>query len=116
MKPLAEDLEITVNSEIDRDEAATVAGAAKGYGGPGNVLVCWEHGQLSAIAEAMGAEGYAKRSGWSGPIDYPDDRFDLIWTMSSPYQVIDSVTSEGIPGLDSARTGEPVAKGEIASS
>jgi hypothetical protein len=54
------------------------------------VLICWEHGQLADIAEALGVP-HAK---------YPGDRFDLIWTVPAPYTSIASVTSEGMPGVD----------------
>jgi hypothetical protein len=86
------------------------ADAAKAYQGPGNVLVCWEHGQLAKIATAMGVQGYAESTGWTGDVVYPGDRFDLIWTVKDPYDVIDSVTSEGAEGLDQDRTGEVVAQ------
>jgi hypothetical protein len=55
------------------------------------VLICWEHGQLADIAEALGVRGNVK---------YPGDRFDLIWTVPAPYTSIASVTSEDVPGLD----------------
>lgn len=36
----------------------------------------------------------------SGEVKYPDDRFDLIWTLLAPYTSIASITSEDVPGLD----------------
>lgn len=54
-------------------------------------MVCWEHGELRKIAEHIGAK--------DAP-EYPSDRFDLIWTIESPYDKINSVTSEDVPGLD----------------
>jgi len=62
------------------------------FPGPGNVLICWEHGQLDLIAQALGVP--------AAEAQYPDDRFDLIWTIPAPYTSIVSVTSEGVPGLD----------------
>ena len=91
--PLATDLGLTPNSSIARDDAADVAAAAKAFTGPGNVLICWEHGQLTDIAEALGVPD-AK---------YPGDRFDLIWTVPAPYTIITSVTSEGMPGVDDVK-------------
>jgi hypothetical protein len=88
--PLAADLGITPNSSIARDDAAAAAAAAKAFQGPGNVLICWEHGQLADIAEALGVPH----------AEYPGDRFDLIWTVPAPYTSIVSVTSEGMPGVD----------------
>lgn len=32
--------------------------------------------------------------------EYPEDRFDLIWTLPFPYDNITAVRSEGCPGLD----------------
>lgn len=77
-----------------------MAQAAKAYTGPGNVLVCWEHGQLAAIAAAIGVEKYAEKTGLTGKVKYPDDRFDLIWTVREPYVEVKSVVSEAVPGLD----------------
>jgi len=102
--PLSQDLHLTINSEIDRDDAKKVAKAAKAFNGPGNVLICWEHGQLAKIAEALGVEKFAKDVDVKHhkKIEYPGDRFDIIWTVVKPYDQIVAVTSEGIPGLDDA--------------
>jgi hypothetical protein len=32
--------------------------------------------------------------------NYPEESFDLIWTVAPPYKEIASVTSELCPGLD----------------
>ena len=37
-------------------------------------------------------------------IEYPGDRFDIIWTIVKPYDEIVTVTSEGIEGLDTPAT------------
>jgi hypothetical protein len=56
------------------------------------------------IAHAMGVKGYAE--GITGTVDdkghitYPDDKFDIIWRVDQPYNEIDWVGSENIPGLD----------------
>jgi len=110
VEPLAKALGIKIYSKIDRDDVQGAADAAKAYGGPGNVLLCWEHGQLAKIATALGVQGYAGSSGWSGPVEYPGDRFDLIWTVNPPYTEISTVTSEGVPGLDQTTTGDVVPK------
>jgi hypothetical protein len=52
--PLSQDLYLTINSSIARDDVQSAADAAKAYQGEGNVLVCWEHGQLAKIAKALG--------------------------------------------------------------
>jgi hypothetical protein len=107
-------LDIDVNKSIHRNDADAVAQAAKDYKGPGNVLICWEHGQLAKIATALGINGYSEASGWTGPIDYPGERFDLIWTVKKPYEEIDSVTSEGVPGIDKTQPGETVTQSSIS--
>jgi hypothetical protein len=48
----------------------------------------------------MGVEKYAEKTGLAGKVKYPDDRFDLIWTIREPYVEIESVVSEAVPGLD----------------
>jgi len=112
VQPLSEDLGIKIDSKIDRDDVQGAADAAKAYSGPGNVLLCWEHGELAKIGAAMGIKGYAESTGWTGPVVYPDDRFDLIWTVKDPYDTVDSVTSEGVEGLDQDQTGQAVTQAE----
>lgn len=108
--PLSKALGITIDSKVQRDDVKGAAKAAEAYQGPGNVLVCWEHGELAKIADSMGVTGYAAGTGWTGSVKYPGDRFDLIWTVKSPYKTIDSVTSEGVEGLDAEKTGQPVTQ------
>ncbi|KIW18877.1 hypothetical protein PV08_03166 [Exophiala spinifera] len=93
VSPLAESLKphVDFNHEIHRDDADKVAQAALGYTGTGNVLICWEHHHLTDIASAIGVV--------DAPA-YPDDRYDVIWTLESPYDKISSVTSEHCQGLD----------------
>lgn len=52
----------------------------------------WEHSTLTDLAEALGAKHVE---------DYPDDAFDLIWTLPPKYKKVTSTTSEHCPGLDS---------------
>jgi hypothetical protein len=69
--PLANDLKdlgVEFNTDIKKNDAVGVARAVKAYGGPGNVLICWEHHNLSDIAETIGIKGYAENSGWSGKL------------------------------------------------
>ncbi|KAF2670156.1 hypothetical protein BT63DRAFT_424110 [Microthyrium microscopicum] len=108
--PLANILGLKVDHSIDRDDVKAVAKAAEAYNGVGNVLICWEHGTLAKIAKALGVKGYSKKSGWSGHVEYPTQRYDLIWTIEAPYHEIDSVTSEGVVGLDSDISGAPVSQ------
>lgn len=55
------------------------------------MLICWEHGVLSKIVEKLGVKDSVK---------YPSDRFDIIWSVKKPYDTLDLVGSESIPGLD----------------
>jgi hypothetical protein len=50
--PLSQDLGLVINSMIGSNDVKAAAEAARAYSGRGNVLVCWEHGQLAKIAEA----------------------------------------------------------------
>jgi hypothetical protein len=85
VQPLANDLGLTVDTSVKRDDVEKAAKAAKAWKGPGNVLVCWEHGELAKIATAIGVQGEVK---------YPGDRFDLIWVIRHPYTEIGEVGSE----------------------
>jgi len=98
--PLATDLAplgVRFDFSIGRDDAKGAAKAAKAYEGPGNVLVCWEHGVLEEIAEKMGVKDDGRGN---EKIKYPDGRFDIIWTVEKPFKKIESWTSEGVEGLD----------------
>lgn len=46
---------------------------------------------MEKVAKALGAKGVDS---------YPDDRFDLIWTLPYDYSEIVSIESESCPGLD----------------
>lgn len=98
---------------IGRDDNKAAAEAAKAFKGPGNVLICWEHGQLAKIAEAMGVKHFAKDVDVEHhkKIEYPGDRFDLIWTVVKPYDEIVAVTSESVPGLDGVGGAEAGVEG-----
>ncbi|KAH8800498.1 hypothetical protein F5884DRAFT_554696 [Xylogone sp. PMI_703] len=92
VKPLADDLGLTVDTSCDRDDEKCVKKVVNNYDGPGNILICWEHDALHDIVKKLGDD--------DAP-DYPDDSFDIIWTDPSPYSKITSMTSENCPGLDS---------------
>ena len=84
---------VQLDASISRDDAAKVAKHAKKYQGPGNVLICWEHGQLTDIAQAIGIDP---------PPTYPGDHYDIIWKIESPYTKIEepwgSEDGDGTPG------------------
>jgi hypothetical protein len=109
VEPLAQDLGLTVDTSCDRDDQECVSDLVNAYMGSGNILICWEHGQLTNIVDALGDD--------NAPT-YPDARssfptqrstcdtnqsysFNIIWTDPSPYDSIVSMTSENCPGLDS---------------
>ncbi|CAG9954839.1 unnamed protein product [Clonostachys rosea f. rosea IK726] len=90
--PVASDLGLEVDTSCDRDDSKCVKRLIKNYDGDGNILLCWQHGQMNNILEALGAEDIE---------NYPEDRYDVIWTVPSPYDEITAETSENCPGLDS---------------
>ncbi|KAH8800261.1 hypothetical protein F5884DRAFT_547743 [Xylogone sp. PMI_703] len=92
--PLSQDLGLTPNISISRNNAGDAAKAAKAYEGPGNVLVCWEHGVLAKIVEHLDVKEKAV---------YPDNRFDIVWEVRKPYHKLIWAGSEGVPGLDDGR-------------
>ena len=76
-----------------------------------NVLICWEHKQLTAIASKLGVSNppgmcsvplfrfaIENSSRLVDVSEYPDDSFNLIWTIQN--NEIVSITSEDCPGLD----------------
>ncbi|QUC23424.1 uncharacterized protein UV8b_07665 [Ustilaginoidea virens] len=91
VKPLADDLGLTVDVSCDRDDAKCVRKAVRKYDGPGNILICWEHKMLTELAEKLGDENAPS---------YPSDRFDEIWIDPHPYSRISDIVSEDCPGLD----------------
>ncbi len=64
VQPVANDLGLTVDISCDRDDADCVADLVDDYSGAGNVLICWEHDNLSDIVKALGDKK---------PPSYPDD-------------------------------------------
>ncbi|CAK7199505.1 hypothetical protein SEUCBS139899_002185 [Sporothrix eucalyptigena] len=92
VQPLATDLGLTVDTSCDRDDEDCVVKVVTGYSGSGNILLCWEHDELTKIAEALGVDDAPS---------YPDDSFNLIWTLPYDYTSVSSITSENCPNLDS---------------
>jgi hypothetical protein len=56
VKPLAQSLGLDIDTRIDRNDSAGVAQAVNEYHGDGNILICWEHGELHDIMQALGVE------------------------------------------------------------
>ena len=73
--PLAQRLGIAVDTRFgkgDEDALATKVSAL-----PGPTLICWQHGEIPAIAQAFGSVNPPPPGTW------PDDRFDEIWTLTA---------------------------------
>lgn len=66
VQPLAQDLGLTPDTSCDRDDSDCVADLVDGYDGNGNILICWEHGELTNIVHSLGAKN-------SNSPEYPDD-------------------------------------------
>jgi broad specificity phosphatase PhoE len=72
--PLADKLGITVDTSFGKnDEEALVEHAISQ---PGPTLISWQHGEIPAIAAAFPSVKPKPPSEW------PDDRFDVIWTFT----------------------------------
>lgn len=54
VEPLAQDLGLTVDVSCQRDDSDCVRDVVDAYDGPGNILVCWEHKQLTNLVTALG--------------------------------------------------------------
>ncbi|CAK7231841.1 hypothetical protein SBRCBS47491_008066 [Sporothrix bragantina] len=91
VKPLAKDLGLTVDTSCDRDDEDCVVKTITGYKGSGNILLCWEHEELTNLAKALGVK--------KAPT-YPSNSFNLIWTLPPDYKTVASITSEKCPDLD----------------
>ncbi|CAG8933916.1 unnamed protein product [Penicillium salamii] len=91
VKPLADDLGLTVDTSCDRDDSSCVKDVVDEYSGEGNILICWEHDALTDIVKELGDKNAPS---------YPDDSFNIIWTDPSPYSDITAETSENCAGLD----------------
>lgn len=65
VRPLADDLGLTVDTSCDRDDPKCVKKAVENYKGDGNILICWQHEALTDIVKKLGAD--------DAP-EYPSDR------------------------------------------
>ncbi|XRM41785.1 hypothetical protein ABZX51_005026 [Aspergillus tubingensis] len=89
--PVAQDLGLSVDTSCKRNHVKCVAKRIKEFKGTGNILISWRHGKMRQIVQELGYED---------PPEYPDDRFDLIWTIPFPYDNITEIQSEECPELD----------------
>ena len=72
--PLAKKLGIQVDSSFGKGEEEQLI--EKVTSQPGPTLICWQHGEIPAIAEAFGAVTPTPPSKW------PDSVYDVIWTLT----------------------------------
>ncbi|THC98333.1 hypothetical protein EYZ11_002194 [Aspergillus tanneri] len=89
--PLATDLKLSVDTSCKRNRVHCVGKKVRNYEGSGNILISWRHGKMKQIVKDLGYED---------PPEYPEDRYDLIWTLPFPYDNITDIRSEGCPDLD----------------
>jgi hypothetical protein len=76
VRPLAERLGIEVNLDHDRERSREeeVAQAVCKESGP--TLICWHHEHIPRLAKAFGPTTPQV------PDEWPDDRFDVVWTLT----------------------------------
>ncbi|KAI5117011.1 hypothetical protein M0805_004396 [Coniferiporia weirii] len=96
--PLAESLGLTVDTSCSKKDSSCVASAVAAFSATSsaNVLICWQHGQLTDIVRALGVPKRAAPK-------YPGHAYDTIWTLKD--QTVVAQTSEGCPGLDDWTSG-----------
>jgi len=73
--PLAQRLGVPVNTDFGKGDEAALAAAVSAQ--PGPTLICWQHGEIPAIAAAFGSVNPAPPTVW------PDNRFDVVWTLTA---------------------------------
>ena len=72
--PLADKLGISVNTDFGKGDEEKLVEQVTAQ--PGPTLICWQHGELPAIADAF--PGVTP----TPPSDWPDDRFDVVWILT----------------------------------
>lgn len=96
VKPLADDLGLTIDHHCDRDDSDCAVDSISSFinnqasSSSVGVLLCWEHDALSDISKGLGDE-----------FNYPDDHFDLIYDIVDGDLTSNSPYSEHCSGLDS---------------
>ena len=72
--PLAARLGIPVNTQFSKGDETALASEVTRRTEP--TLICWQHGELPAIATALDNVTPTPPAVW------PDDRYDLVWTLT----------------------------------
>ena len=102
--PLADALGIPVNTSFGKgDEQALIEHV---IAQPGTALICWQHGEIPAIAAAFPSVTPTP------PAQWPADRFDVIWTFSEP---LTAGTSPRCPSSPFLRTRPPSSRTDRAA-
>lgn len=73
--PLAQRLGLPVNTSLGKGDEQVLAAQVAAQ--PGPTLICWQHGEIPAIAAAFGAVNPRPPAVW------PDNRFDVVWTLTA---------------------------------
>ena len=76
IKGISERLGIAIGTDFAKGHEPQLA-AALAKSGPGAVLVCWDHAHIPALASALPLV-----CGTVIPKEWPDDRYDVIWTFT----------------------------------
>lgn len=76
IKGISERLGIAIATDFVKGHEPQLA-AALAKSGPGAVLVCWDHAHIPALASALPLV-----CGTVIPKEWPDDRYDVIWTFT----------------------------------
>lgn len=72
--PLAKKLGMQINVSYGKGEEQQLVADVLKQSGP--VLISWQHGEIPAIAEAVGATTP------TAPSEWPDERYDMVWTLT----------------------------------
>jgi hypothetical protein len=72
--PLAAHLGIPINTRFSKGDESALAQEVAGRTEP--TLICWQHGELPAIATALPNVAPTPPAAW------PDDRYDLVWVLT----------------------------------
>jgi hypothetical protein len=86
--PLAARLDIPINTRFSKGDETALAQEVAGRTEP--TLICWQHGELPAIATAPQNITPVPPTAW------PDDRYDLVWALTP---TADSWSFHQIPEL-----------------
>jgi hypothetical protein len=72
--PLAQRLGLPVNTDFGKGDEQKLVERVTAE--PGPTLICWQHGEIPAIAKAFKSVTPTPPEAW------PDSRFDVIWTLT----------------------------------